>query len=654
MSHDDIRPGRRYLEHVSQLIERVRDEQWDAIAAAAQLVADALAAGRGIHAFGSGHSHMLAEEMFYRAGGLVDVRPILFEGLMLHADAPLEHESRAPSRPRARSSSTTTASRRGDVLLVFSNSGRNPVTIELAEAARSRGITRDRDHEQAPLRVDRTPRRRAPPLRGRRRRDRQSRRAGGCRDPSAGLRPCASRRPRPPSARRSSTPSSPRRSRSTSTRGVSAAGLREQQHRRGRRDQRAAAGAARMTGQQYGIGKTGAPAFAERGIVEGFYGRPWTHEQRLDMIRFIGERGMNRFVYAPKDDPLMRREWARRTAPTSSRDLASSPTRASSTASSSSTASRRASASAIRVTPTPMRSSPSSPPSRLSESVASVCSSTTSPPGCSTRPTSRSSTAWPQAQCALANRVFAAPAAQRPGREPHRVPDRVLGLWRRAVHRRARRRAASARSTCSGRGARSAPRPSTSRTPRRSRAPRVDHPLYWDNYPVNDVAMGHELHVGPYRGRVAAARHRVARRDRQRHGALRVVEDRLRHDRRLPLVAAGLRPRGELGCRAPRRRRSGGCRRLPRLRRQRPLVVPQRSATRRWWRVPSRTTTSRILIGDPVRAAGAVVPLAARLRSSAEHLLSGRCRERRARSPRHGRGWNPSPSARALWRPSAT
>ena len=59
------------------------------IRAAAELVADALAAGGVVHAFGSGHSHMLAEELFYRAGGLVHVRPILFEGLMLHASAPL-------------------------------------------------------------------------------------------------------------------------------------------------------------------------------------------------------------------------------------------------------------------------------------------------------------------------------------------------------------------------------------------------------------------------------------------------------------------------------------------------------------------------------------------------------------------------------------
>ena len=109
----------------------------------------------------------------------------------------------------------------------------------------------------------------------------------------------------------------------------------------GRRDQRTPAGAARMTGAQYGVGKTGTPAFAERGIVEGFYGRPWTHEQRLDMIRFIGERGMNRFVYAPKDDPLMRREWARPYDADDLARIARSPRRASDTASSSSTASHR-------------------------------------------------------------------------------------------------------------------------------------------------------------------------------------------------------------------------------------------------------------------------------------------------------------------------
>jgi hyaluronoglucosaminidase len=49
--------------------------------------------------------------------------------------------------------------------------------------------------------------------------------------------------------------------------------------------------------------------FAIRGVIEGFYGNPWTPEQRLDCIRFIGRHGMNTFVYGPKDDPLIRRRW---------------------------------------------------------------------------------------------------------------------------------------------------------------------------------------------------------------------------------------------------------------------------------------------------------------------------------------------------------
>jgi hyaluronoglucosaminidase len=53
---------------------------------------------------------------------------------------------------------------------------------------------------------------------------------------------------------------------------------------------------------------SGSP-FAVRGVVEGFYGRPWTHDQRLDLIEFIAARGMNTFVYGPKDDPFVRRHW---------------------------------------------------------------------------------------------------------------------------------------------------------------------------------------------------------------------------------------------------------------------------------------------------------------------------------------------------------
>jgi hyaluronoglucosaminidase len=44
-------------------------------------------------------------------------------------------------------------------------------------------------------------------------------------------------------------------------------------------------------------------------VVEGFYGPPYTHEDRLWLIERIGAWGMNRYVYAPKDDPLHRSRW---------------------------------------------------------------------------------------------------------------------------------------------------------------------------------------------------------------------------------------------------------------------------------------------------------------------------------------------------------
>ena len=46
-----------------------------------------------------------------------------------------------------------------------------------------------------------------------------------------------------------------------------------------------------------------------RGVVEGFYGDPWTHENRLDILEFSSARGFNAYIYAPKDDPYHRNLW---------------------------------------------------------------------------------------------------------------------------------------------------------------------------------------------------------------------------------------------------------------------------------------------------------------------------------------------------------
>lgn len=126
-----------YLGHVRSQLDRIATRQRPAIEKAAGWIADAFAAGRFLFVFGTGHSHLLAEEVFYRAGGLVRVIPMLDEDLMLHRSASrstgLERES-----GRALPLLDRYAVAAGDILVVASNGGRNAVPIEMAMEARTR------------------------------------------------------------------------------------------------------------------------------------------------------------------------------------------------------------------------------------------------------------------------------------------------------------------------------------------------------------------------------------------------------------------------------------------------------------------------------------------------------------------------------------
>lgn len=51
------------------------------------------------------------------------------------------------------------------------------------------------------------------------------------------------------------------------------------------------------------------PLFRMRGYIEGFYGTPWLPQQRPEMLRLMAEHGMNTYFYAPKDDPYHRERW---------------------------------------------------------------------------------------------------------------------------------------------------------------------------------------------------------------------------------------------------------------------------------------------------------------------------------------------------------
>jgi hyaluronoglucosaminidase len=49
--------------------------------------------------------------------------------------------------------------------------------------------------------------------------------------------------------------------------------------------------------------------FEFTGVIEGFYGTPWSWDDRIEVCRFLADHGADTYVYAPKSDPLHRDEW---------------------------------------------------------------------------------------------------------------------------------------------------------------------------------------------------------------------------------------------------------------------------------------------------------------------------------------------------------
>lgn len=132
--------GERYFEEVTDVLRKVARTQGVAVASAADLIAESIANGGVVHLFGSGHSAMLCQEVFYRAGGLAAVNAILDDGVALAGGA-----ARSSQVERMEGYGQAVLSqqllRPGEVMVVISTSGRNPVPVDVALEAKRRGLS---------------------------------------------------------------------------------------------------------------------------------------------------------------------------------------------------------------------------------------------------------------------------------------------------------------------------------------------------------------------------------------------------------------------------------------------------------------------------------------------------------------------------------
>jgi len=121
----------QYFDRVHQLLHDIQTAELEKIQAVAQAVARSMVDGGILHLFGSGHSAIPTQEVYIRAGSLSNARPVSLERI-LDSFERIEGVGAALMR--------NFDGRPGEVLVVFSNSGVNPLPIEVAQAGKRKAL----------------------------------------------------------------------------------------------------------------------------------------------------------------------------------------------------------------------------------------------------------------------------------------------------------------------------------------------------------------------------------------------------------------------------------------------------------------------------------------------------------------------------------
>ena len=130
----------KYFHHVISLLGTVLETQQDKIRLLAEKAFAVARGGGRLFIFGCSHASILAQEAFYRTGGLVIMNPIMAKGLTLET-VPVTDTTVLERKPEyAREILDATPIGAGDLLIIHSVSGRNGVPVEMALEARRRGV----------------------------------------------------------------------------------------------------------------------------------------------------------------------------------------------------------------------------------------------------------------------------------------------------------------------------------------------------------------------------------------------------------------------------------------------------------------------------------------------------------------------------------
>lgn len=129
----------RYFDNIRDIIQKVLDTQRDAMLEAARMLSDATIEGHNIYAFGCSHAGLITLELYYRTGGMATVNPVRAPGLCLDVDPATMTSQMERLNGYGKVIMDSLKLNAGDVVIIHSVSGRNPVTVDAALRAREKG-----------------------------------------------------------------------------------------------------------------------------------------------------------------------------------------------------------------------------------------------------------------------------------------------------------------------------------------------------------------------------------------------------------------------------------------------------------------------------------------------------------------------------------
>lgn len=133
--------AKSYLQNMQTLLGELIEKQTTNIERAAETIATAIAAGHSLFGFGCNHSLLPILDIYYRAGGLMLLNPIIAPGLMLELHPPTLTSKMEQLEGYGEIALASAPIKSGDVLIVISVSGRNAVPVEAALRAKALGAT---------------------------------------------------------------------------------------------------------------------------------------------------------------------------------------------------------------------------------------------------------------------------------------------------------------------------------------------------------------------------------------------------------------------------------------------------------------------------------------------------------------------------------